>query len=300
MSRTPSVVVTGASSQIGVFLLPLLAEAGFEVTAVSRAAPDASTGVAGGVRWISADTDPIPARYLVSCGPLSLALRHVERGNELQKVVAFGTTSTQIKSASPDRAERETIAAIAGAESRLKARCRERDIDLVLIRPTLVYGCGLDENLSRLLRFGERRGFIPVSTCASGLRQPVHAEDLAGLALRALSADTGPLLEGEAPGGSTLSYREMVEKTARCGVREIRVLPLPSFLMRALVGFAAAIGAAPGINPSMVDRQARDLVFDGSNFREALGWNPRPFEPTPADFAIPADIAAFQLPSRKL
>ena len=44
MSGAPSAVVTGASSQIGVFLLPLLVEAGFEVTAVSRAAPAEPVG----------------------------------------------------------------------------------------------------------------------------------------------------------------------------------------------------------------------------------------------------------------
>ena len=281
MSGAPSAVVTGASSQIGVFLLPLLVEAGFEVTAVSRAAPADPVQAAGGVCWISPDTDPKSARYLVSCGPLSLALQFVERGVPLEKVVAFGTTSTLSKSDSPDRKERETIAAIAGAETRLKARCRERGLDLVLIRPTLVYGCGLDQNLSRLLRFGERRGFIPVSTHSGGLRQPVHAQDLAALARAALGTETGSVLEGSACGGSTLTYREMVEKTARCGQRRMRVLPVPKWLLKSVARLA------PGANPAMIERQARDLVFDDSGFRKRLDWNPRPFEPTPAGFHPP-------------
>ena len=284
MSRAPSVVVTGASSQIGVFLLPLLARAGFEVTAVSRAAPADPVRLGGSVRWISPATDFEPGRYLVSCGPLSLALQHVERGAPLEKIVAFGTTSTLSKSDSPDRAEREMIAAIAEAEAELKARCRERGVDLVLIRPTLVYGCGRDENLSRLLRFGERRGFVPVSTRSGGLRQPVHAQDLAVLARDALETETGSLLEGSACGGSILTYHEMVEKTARCGRRRIRVLPVPKWLLKCLVRLA------PNANPAMIERQARDLVFDDSKFRQVLDWNPRPFEPTPADFALPPNL----------
>jgi nucleoside-diphosphate-sugar epimerase len=284
MSAESSVVVTGASSQIGVFLLPQLAEAGYEVTAVSRSVVAAAPRSDAGVCWIPPDTDPGSARYLVSCGPLPLALPFVERAVAPEKVVAFGTTSTLSKSDSPDRAERETIAAIADAEAGLKARCRERDIDLVLIRPTLVYGCGRDENLSRLLRFGERTGFIPVSTRSSGLRQPVHAQDLAGLALRALQEGTGSLLEGEACGGSKVSYREMVARTAQCGRRKIRVLHIPAWLFKTLAGLA------PGANPAMVARQARDLVFDDSGFRQRLDWNPRPFEPTPADFAAPPKL----------
>ena len=283
MNRAPSVVVTGASSQIGVFLLPLLTGAGFAVTAVSRAV---TGGVveSGGVRWNSPGADFGTAEYLVSCGPLSLALQFVERGVATRKVVAFGTTSTLSKSDSPDRAERETIAAIAAAEARLQALCGERAIDLVLIRPTLVYGCGRDENLSRLLRFGERRGFVPVSRHAEGLRQPVHAQDLAALAQAALPADTGRFLAGEACGGSTLAYREMVEKTVRCGKRRVRVLPVPAWLLK----FAARL--APVANPAMIERQARDLVFDDSEFRERLGWRPRPFDPTPADFALPPNM----------
>ena len=284
MSRAASVVVTGASSQIGVFLLPLLAEAGFEVTAVSRAVKADPVRVAAGVSWISPDTDPKPSDYLVSCGPLSLALHFVERGVPPEKVVAFGTTSTLSKSDSPDPGERKTIAAIAEAETRLRSRCRERGVDLVLIRPTLVYGCGLDENLSRLLRFGERRGFIPVSTHSGGRRQPVHAQDLAVLARDALETETGSLLEGSACGGSILSYREMIEKTAGCGQRRIRVLPVPKWLLKSVVRLA------PNANPAMIERQARDLVFDDSKFRQMLDWNPRPFEPTPADFALPPTL----------
>lgn len=281
MSGAASVVVTGATSQIGVFLLPLLAGAGYSVAAVSRSAPAGAARSDGGVRWMPPGTDPGSARFLVSCGPLSLALRYLERGADLEKIVAFGTTSTLSKAASPDPAERATVTAIARAEHALRASCRERGIRLVLIRPTLVYGCGRDENLTRLLRFGERTGFIPVSMRSAGLRQPVHAQDLAGLALRALQADTGSLLEGEACGGNTLGYREMVARTAQCGRRKIRVLPLPAWLFKTLARLA------PGTNPAMVERQARDLVFDDSKFRRLLDWNPRPFEPTPADFHPP-------------
>ena len=42
-------VVTGASSQIGVFLLPLLAGAGYNVVAVSRSAPSDEANTGGGV-----------------------------------------------------------------------------------------------------------------------------------------------------------------------------------------------------------------------------------------------------------
>jgi len=50
MKNTGVVTVTGASSQLGVFLLPHLQEAGFTVRAISRSAP----------------LEPVEVRYRVS------------------------------------------------------------------------------------------------------------------------------------------------------------------------------------------------------------------------------------------
>jgi nucleoside-diphosphate-sugar epimerase len=280
------VAAAGARSQIGVFLLPLLGAAGYRVTALSRQEnPPASLG--GPVAWCSPQTAPSAIDGLVSCGPLSLARRWVEHSEGLDRVVAFSTTSTVSKKNSGDRSERNLVRSIAGEETALKALCRERGIALSILRPTLVYGCGQDHNLSRLLRFGERTGFIPCSSRAGGLRQPVHAEDLATIALAALGRPGNDFSESPVCGGSTLTYREMLEKTSRCGRRPIRLVSIAPALMVPVVKAAAMTGLASGVNPEMVRRQATDLVFDDTPAREFLGWNPRPFDPTPADFELP-------------
>lgn len=287
MSEKRHVVVAGARSQVGVFLLPGLVGRGHRVTALSRQADDQVASSAGGISWRSPDTSPVDADGLVSCGPLRLARRLVEKGERLRSVVAFSTTSTVSKRQSKDRAERTLVTAIAGEEDALKTLCRQRGITLSILRPTLVYGCGRDRNLSRLLRLGERTGFMPLSTRADGLRQPVHAGDLAELAVSALRRDDHSIFESPVCGGSMLTYREMLEKTARCGCRTIRLLAFPPWLMIPMVSVAALTGLASGVNPEMVRRQAIDLVFDDSPARDTLGWNPRSFDPTPADFQLP-------------
>jgi nucleoside-diphosphate-sugar epimerase len=296
MSRGATVIVTGASSQLGVFLLPRLVAEGRSVLAVSRNAPDEPVSVVDGLKWVS--PAGIPASgfdALVSCGPIRLAGDLVESGRVSGKAVVFSTSSKHTKSDSDDRAERERIASIAGEEVRIKALCESRRVALVVIRPTLVFGCGLDGNLSLLLGLGERIGFIPVSRRAMGRRQPVHADDLAGLATVALTTDTGPYFEGEACGGSTLTYREMVERLASCGERRIRPLALPESPLFAMVSVASKLGPWRGINPEMVRRQARDMVFDDTPFRAMLGWDPRPFEPTAADFRIQPGLDRYRL-----
>jgi nucleoside-diphosphate-sugar epimerase len=129
-------------------------------------------------------------------------------------VVAFSSSSVLSKADSADPAERARMAAMAREEAALAAACAGRGLPLLLLRPTLIYGCGLDRNVSLLADLARRFGAIPLAGQAAGLRQPVHADDLAALAVQALTAPAPVSLDSPACGGSTLSYREMARRIA--------------------------------------------------------------------------------------
>jgi nucleoside-diphosphate-sugar epimerase len=296
MNPTPTVLVTGATSQLGVFLLPRLETEGMDITALSRSVSDGPVQVTEKVRWHHpSNHGPAEFDFLVSCGPLDLAAELVEKNEDLKKAVVFSTTSVFTKPNSADAQEREIISRIAAQENRLKSTCADRGVALVIIRPTLIYGCGMDSNVSLLLRLGEKTGFIPLSRSAAGLRQPVHADDLAQLAVDALKQETGELLEGAACGASTLQFREMAARIAQCGTRKIRLLHLPAPLLSALVRTASLIGPWKGINPEMVRRQSEDMVFDDTTFKNHLHWTPREFKPGPEDFQITPETSKHQV-----
>jgi len=290
-----SVLVTGASSQLGVFVLPRLSDAGFRVLALSRKARAPENGGAESVCWIPPGYSAGPAGQLVSCGPLDLAYSLIEQHPGIRRLVAFSTTSILTKADSVNRQERELIARIQSQEYQLRDLCETRKVGLTLIRPTLIYGCGLDRTISLMARFGQRFGFIPLAADANGLRQPVHADDLAALAVRCLLSETATGLESAACGGSTLSYREMMEKTAAACSRKVRTLPLDSRLLTAAARLAALLPGYKGVNPEMVRRQSRDMVFDDSTWRKILDYCPRTFDPAPADFEIPESARNLQL-----
>jgi nucleoside-diphosphate-sugar epimerase len=308
VGRNPNVVcVAGASSQLGVFLLPQLRAAGFRVQALSRSAPLRPLDVVPGVTWLRTSFladgergDQVlrlpPPDYLVSAAPLELALRLVLRHPGLQRVVAFSSSSVLSKAESNDRSERQLIRSMAAGEEALVAACSERGIPLLLLRPTMIYGCGMDRNVSRLAAMARRRGLIPLAGAASGLRQPVHAEDLADLAVRALQASPGLDIVSPACGGDSLTYREMAQRIAAVTPRRVRLLSLPMGLTVALLRARALLSGPDGVNAEMARRQNRDLVFDDSALRQSLDWSPRPFHPTPADFEIPQHAQALQLP----
>jgi nucleoside-diphosphate-sugar epimerase len=297
-----TVLVSGATSQLGVFLLPRLMEAGFSVLALSRRSPEDC--VREGVRWLQPETETESSagpqggerrsvRHLVSCGPLDLALALVERHSGLQRVVAFSTSSVVTKVASRNRAEGLHMARISEDEDRLRERCEKEGVALLLLRPTLIYGCGLDRNISLLAQFGKRFGVIPLAGKAAGLRQPVHADDLAAVAVSALLAEQAVHLAGVACGGSTLGYGEMAERIATaCG--GVRTLAVPPAILSTLVRMATVLPAFRGVNAEMVRRQSIDMVFDDKTLRSLLDYQPRPFDPRPEDFEIPPKAARFQ------
>ena len=291
-----TVLVTGASSQLGVFLLPRLQDAGFSILALSRKAPVSPVEVADRVIWMQPGQEKGTADCLVSCGPLDLARLLVATHSSLQRVVAFSTSSVLTKVRSGNQRESLQMAKILSDEQRLGRLCAERGIALALLRPTLIYGCGLDRNISLMARIGRRFGFIPFASKSAGLRQPVHADDLAALAVRCLHNEAPVELVAIAAGGSTLSYREMMEATAVACGKGVRPLALNTAIMKAAAWVVSMMPGFKGVNVEMVRRQERDMAFDDAPLREALPYDPRPFKPGPGDFEIPAFARALQLP----
>jgi nucleoside-diphosphate-sugar epimerase len=70
-------------------------------------------------------------------------------------------------------------ASLAEAEAEVERFCAEPGVAWTILRPTLIYDEGRDGNVSRLAGLIRRFGVLPLSGEGEGLRQPVHAEDLA-------------------------------------------------------------------------------------------------------------------------
>jgi nucleoside-diphosphate-sugar epimerase len=214
----------------------------------------------------------------LSLGPLDAFARAVGEGRvRAGRIVAFGSTSVHVKSQSPDAAERDVARRLSEAEATLTAACRSTGTPCFILRPTLVWGMGRDATLSRAVRLGRRWPLLPLPLGAPGLRQPVHALDLADAARAALAADPADAGAFDLPGGERIAFGAMLCRSMQAGAPGCRLVPLPWRL------FAAAGRAHPGLR-GLAARLADDLVFDPQPAREALHWAPRGFVPTAADF----------------
>ncbi len=283
-------LVFGASGQIGRAVLARLPQAGWRVDALSRHAQPAQPGV----RWLRGDLAgsrelPEQVDLVLSCGPLdAFAARFALGDVACARVVAFGSTSLEVKHASPDADERALALRLRQAEATVFDAAAARGIAATVLRPTLVYGAGRDATLTRIASLARRLHGFALPADATGLRQPVHVDDLAAAALACLDA---PATHGRAyavPGGETLPYREMVARTLAALPSRPRLLVLPAPLFRALLVPARLMGVASGFGDAALARMRQDLVFDAEPARRDFGYAPRAFAPDAATLTPPA------------
>lgn len=198
--------------------------------------------------------DPAAPAIWISFGPIwllapfltQLAADHPERLRGLRGVIACSSSSAITKRFAANRFDRELVARLLAAEDQLLATCRRQGVPCRILRPTLIYGrIGpyADRNLSRVVQLMRRLPLLPLPA-HTGLRQPIHASQLAAVALHLAQQAAGAGWAPELPerislgGDSELSYAAMLQALqqalpAQDPARRCHLLPLPSRLFHA-------------------------------------------------------------------
>ncbi|MDH4302017.1 MAG: hypothetical protein OEV51_08065, partial [Nitrospira sp.] len=133
------------------------------------------------------------------------------------------------------------------------------------------------KNLTEIVRFVRRWGFFPLFGKAVGLRQPVHAEDVAAACVSALTLPAVANRTYTLSGGETLPYREMVCRVFATLGKLPRLVTIPRWMFQVAVAVVHVLPRYKHWTVEMADRMNRDLVFDHADAARALGFSPRPF-----------------------
>jgi nucleoside-diphosphate-sugar epimerase len=205
--------------------------------------------------------------------------------SKIRRLVALSSTSRFTKEDSSDPGEQALARRFAESEELLKVWAEARGVEWVILRPTLIYGLGRDKNIAEIVRFIRRVGFFPMFGRAGGLRQPIHAKDVAGACVAALQAPEAANRAYNISGGEILPYRDMVGRVFAALGRRPLLVPVPLAAFRIAVALLRYLPQYRQWSSAMVERMNRDLVFDHGEAARDLAFKPRPFVLSAGDMA---------------
>ena len=151
------------------------------------------------------------------------------------------------------------------AERALAEIAARSGMELVLIRPPLVYGPAVKANFLRLLRWVDKGLPLPFAGVRNR-RSLIGLDNLVDAIARCVEHPEarGPLLVAD---DESVSTPELLSRTARALARPARLARAPLWLLR-----SAAVIAG---HRDEIRRLTGSLVVDSSRARRLLGWRPR-------------------------
>lgn len=151
------------------------------------------------------------------------------------------------------------------AEQALLAFGRDSGLEVVVVRPPLVYGPGVRANFLRLLSAVANRIPLPLGS-VSARRSLVSVHNLVDALILCATHDAAPGRIYHVTDGFDLTTAELVRTLGRMLKQPALLVPVPPALLR-LAGRLAGRRAE-------IDRLISPLQVDSSRIRTELGWQP--------------------------
>lgn len=282
-----SCLVIGSSSQIGSWLVPELVESGWVIHLISRGRSPRTDY--GGATWHQFDLSQLEeafpnlnARVLFHTAGIGAVLPWLDAINSagISRVIAFSSTSLFTKADSTSEVDLQMVGRLAGYEQTFITQCESLGLAWTILRPTMIYGGKFgDRTVMDIVRVIRRLGFFPILGRGTGLRQPVHARDLADACIQLIDHKATINKAYNLGGAEELSYFEMVRRIFGAMGKKPRFLPVP------LAGFSFAVRLANfhpryrHLTASMAKRMDQDMVFANDEATLDFGYRPRGFSP---------------------
>lgn len=219
-------------------------------------------------------TDPLHAYHRANTnGTLTLALQAAEAGVRrfifLSSVKVLGEETaldSTFQADSPPNPVDPYAISKREAEDGLKAIAAQTGMEVVIIRPPLVYGPGVKGNFATMMRWVAKGVPLPLGAIRHNRRSLVALDNLVDLIVLCIDhprAANETFLAGD---GEDLSTTELLERLAHAMGRPSRLLPVPAWMLEA----AATVGG----KREVVRRLCGSLRVDIAKTQAMLGWTP--------------------------
>lgn len=284
-----SVGLLGATSLVGECLLQKLKRNDCHVTAFSRRVMKQDDNQITWRRLVhtkNATPNTIPLWICVA--PIWTLPDHFNLllAHSAERIIVLSSTSRFTKHNSSDPAEQLTAQRLQEHEARLRKWAMANNIDWIILRPTLIYGLGRDKNITEIARFIQRFGFFPIFGPAKGLRQPIHAEDVATACFNVLFSSKISNQAYNLSGGETLSYRDMVNQVFAAFHLTPRLITIPHWVFKIAINCICKLPRYRHWTTAMAERMNTDLTFDSSDAIQDFDFSPRLFKLEPKDLPL--------------
>ncbi|MER2511686.1 MAG: NAD-dependent epimerase/dehydratase family protein [Nitrosomonas ureae] len=200
-----------------------------------------------------------------------------------RRIVVLSSTSRFTKNSSTDSREREIAMRLIKSEERVQVWMTAHNIEWIFLRPTMIYGYGQDKNISEIMHFIRRFGFFPLLGSAQGLRQPIHAEDVATVCFKVLTTLSLANRSYNLGGGEVLTYRALVNRIFAALHQPQRIVTIPLWLFQSATWGIRWLPRYRHWTSAMAERMNQNLNFDCSDLQRDLNFFPRAFELTEKD-----------------
>lgn len=151
------------------------------------------------------------------------------------------------------------------AEQGLRALAAETGLEVVIIRPPLVYGPGVQANFLSMMRWLDRGVLLPLGGIHNR-RSLVALDNLVDLIITCIDHPAAANQVFLVSDGEDLSTTELLRRTAAALGKPARLLPVPP---RVLMQALKMLGKR-----ELSRRLCGSLQVDISKARNLLGWNP--------------------------
>ena len=151
------------------------------------------------------------------------------------------------------------------AEQSLRELEAQTGMEVVIVRPPLVYGPGVGANFASMMRWVARGVPLPLGAINNS-RSLVALGNLVDLLVTCLKHPAAAGQTFLVSDGEDVSTSELLSRTAQAMDRKVMLLPIPTFLLEA--------GAALLGKRTVAQRLCGSLQVDIEKTRYLLDWNP--------------------------
>jgi nucleoside-diphosphate-sugar epimerase len=176
----------------------------------------------------------------------------------------------------PNPEDAYAVSKLEGEEA-LRSLASESGLEVVIVRPPLVYGPGVRGNFLRLIRLVDRALPLPWPKTENS-RSMIGADNLADFLVRCVDHPRAAGKSFLVKDSEDISTRELIRRLARHLARPVRLVPVPEALIR--------LAARLTFKEEAVNRVLDSLVIDSHRAQQDLQWAP----PVPLDDGLAATV----------